>query len=205
MDIAKNRETEEHDSTQRYEVLKELGDCYVSTGDFLQAQKCYEKAATLSPDDAAPYVGLGVIALQQNLPDDAEVAFKVACRLDGKCSKAYTGMAMVAQQKGNDKQAFEMYLKGLELDSDSLTALLGLFQTSCKMGTFAQVIHYLEVYLDMHPGDCSVMFTLAALYIRENKIDRSRQILLDILALDEQNQDARKLLEEIEHNELQSR
>jgi tetratricopeptide (TPR) repeat protein len=204
MDITK-KEKEEHDSIQHYEVLKELGDCYVSVGDFLQAQDCYEKAATLSPDDAGPYVGLGVIALQQNLPADAEVAFKVACRLDNKCSKAYAGLAMAAQQRGDDRRAFDMYLKSLELDSDNLTALLGLFQTSCRMGSFAQVIHYLEVYLNMHPGDCPVMFTLAALYMKENKLEKSRQILLDILALDSQNKDAQKLLEEIEHSRIKSR
>ncbi|MFH1884592.1 MAG: tetratricopeptide repeat protein, partial [Planctomycetota bacterium] len=132
MDITQNNVDEQHDSTQHYEVLQELGDCYTSVGNYTQAQQYYEKAAVLSPDEAGPYVGLGVVALQKNLLDDAEIAFRVACRLDANCAKAYAGFAMVAQQRADYKQAFEMYLKSLELDTDNLIALLGLFQTSCQ-------------------------------------------------------------------------
>jgi tetratricopeptide (TPR) repeat protein len=107
---------------------------------------------------------------------------------------------MVAQQRADYKRAFEMYLKCLELDVDNLTALLGLFQTSCQMGSFARVIHYLQAYLNMHPGDTSVMFSLAALYMKDGRLDQSRAILLDILALDPANRDATNLLEEVEQN-----
>jgi tetratricopeptide (TPR) repeat protein len=200
MDIKQNNIDEQHDSTQHYEVLQELGDCYTSVGNYTQAQQCYEKAAVLSPDEAGPYVGLGVVALQKNLLDDSEIAFRVACRLDANCAKAYAGLAMVAQQRANYKQAFEMYLKSLELDTDNLIALLGLFQTSCQMGSFSKVIHYLEAYLNMHPGDTSVMFPLAALYMKDGKLEESKNILLDLLALDKSHTDAANLLEEVEHS-----
>jgi tetratricopeptide (TPR) repeat protein len=195
---------EEHNSTQHYEVLQELGDCYTSVGNYVEAQRCYEKAASLEPDEPAPYVGIGVVALQKNLLDDAEIAFRVACRLDANCAKAYAGLGLIAQQRDDHKHAFEMYLKCLELDNDNLTALLGLFQTSCRMGSFAQIINYLKVYLNMHPGDTSVMFTLAALYTRDGWLSQAKGILLDVLALDENNKDAANLLEEVEHNLAQT-
>ncbi|MHC4544305.1 MAG: tetratricopeptide repeat protein, partial [Planctomycetota bacterium] len=167
MDITGNDTEQQQDSTESYEVLQELGDCYTSVGKHSEAHKCYEKAASLGPDEPGPYVGLGVVALQKNLLEDAEIAFRVACRLDANCSKAYAGLAMVAQQRADYKRAFEMYLRCLELDVDNLIALLGLFQTSCQMGSFAKVIHYLKLYLNMHPGDTSVMFPLAALYMKD--------------------------------------
>lgn len=201
----RENELEECASTQHYEVLQELGDCYTSVGSYAQAQNCYEKAASLGPDEPGPYVGLGVVALQKDLLDDAEIAFRVACRLDVNCAKAYAGLAMVAQQRADYKQAFEMYLKCLELDIDNLTALLGLFQTSCQMGSFAKIIYYLEAYLNMHPGDTSVMFSLAALYMRDARFEKSRKILMDILTLDSANKDAVDLLEEVEHNLAQAR
>jgi tetratricopeptide (TPR) repeat protein len=204
MDVTQENGIEKPDVTQHYEVLQELGDCYTSVGNYVQAQQCYEKAASLGPDESGPYVGLGVIALQKNLLDDAEIAFRVACRLDAKCAKACAGLAMVAQQRADYKKAFEMYLKCLELDTDNLTALLGLFQTSCQMGSFAKVIHYLEVYLNMHPGDTSVMFSLAALYMKDGRFEQSKKVLLDILTLDPANQDAVNLLEEVEHSLVQT-
>lgn len=204
MDVRQENDVEEHDSTQHYEVMQELGDCYTCVGNGIEAQRCYEKAASLGPDEPGPYVGLGVIALRKNLLDDAEIAFRVASRLDANCAKAYAGLAMVAQQRDNYKQAFEMYLKCLELDTDNLTALLGLFQTSCQMGSFGKVIHYLEAYLIMHPGDTSVMFSLAALYMKDGQLEQSKRILLDVLTLDPANNDAANLLEEVEHNLAQT-
>ena len=195
---------QQHDSTQHYEVLQELGDCYSSVGDYAQAQKHYEKAAVLAPDEPGPYVGLGVAALQQNQLDDAEIAFRVACRLDANCAKAYAGLGLAAQQRADYKQAFEMYLKCLELDTDNMIALLGLFQTSCQMGSFAKVTHYLKVYLNTHPGDTSVMFPLAALYLKDGRLEESRKVLLDLLSLDKDHKDAANLLEEVEHSQAQA-
>jgi tetratricopeptide (TPR) repeat protein len=200
MDREKNDVIEQSDTTQSYEELQKLGDYYTSVGDYAQAQKCYGKATSLSPDEPGPYVGLGVVDFQKDLLDNAEIAFRVACRLAPDCSRAYAGLAMVAQKKGDYEKAFEMYLKCLELDTDNLTALLGLFQTSCKMGSFAKIIHYLELYLNMHPHDSSVMFSLAALYVKEGRFEQSRKVLLDILTLDCGNQDAANLLEEVNRN-----
>ncbi|MBN2312935.1 MAG: tetratricopeptide repeat protein [Sedimentisphaerales bacterium] len=205
MDATLNDASQQHDSTQHYEVLQELGDCHNTLGDYSQAQKYYEQAATLAPDEPGPYVGLGVIALQENRLDDAETAFRVACRLDNRCVKGYAGLGITAQQKTDYKRAFEMYLKCLELDSDNLIALLGLFQASCEMGSFSEITHYLEVYLDMHPGDTSVMFPLASLYMKDGRFDECRKILLDLLALDESHKDAIALLEEVEHSLTQTR
>lgn len=200
MDTTQENTVKEPDSTQHYEVLQELGDCHTSVGNYIEAQRCYEKAAELGPDEPRPYVGFGVIALEKNLLDDAEIAFRVACRLDPGCAKAYAGLAMVSQQRKDYQQAFDLYLKCLELDCDNAIALLGLFQTSCQMGTFAKIIHYLQVYLNMHPGDTSVMFSLAALYLKDERLEQSKKMLLDILALDAANQDAANLLEEVEHS-----
>ena len=198
MDKKKNNVSEQDDTIQCYEVLQQSGDHYTSVGDYTRAQQCYGKAASLNPDEPDPYVGLGIVAFQKNLLDDADIAFRVACRLDCDCSRAYVGLAVVAQERGDYEKAFEMYLKCLELDSENMTALLGLFQTSCQMGSFAKIIHYLKLYLSTHPHDSSVMFSLAALYIKESCFEQSRKILLDILTLDPKNKDAANLLEEIE-------
>lgn len=190
--------------TQHFEIVQELGDCYVQLGDYEQARGCYEKAATLDPDEAGPYVGTGVIALQQGKLDDALIAFRVAQRLNPQNSKVYAGQAMICQQRGQMKQAFDLYLRCLDLDSDNLSALLGLFQVSCAMGSFGRVIEYLKVYLNMHPGDTAVMFCLATLYLKDQKPAAARDLLSDVLALEPANTDAANLLEEVNHRLAQN-
>jgi len=100
MDTARTNEIEKRKRTQHYEVLREMGDCYTSVGDYSQAQRCYEKAASLGPDEPGPYVGLGVAALQKEELDEAEIAFRVACRLDANCAKAYAGAAATGSSAG---------------------------------------------------------------------------------------------------------
>ena len=195
--------SEQPGSANRFQQVQQLGDCHVTIGNYAQAKRHYERAAALAPDEPRPYVGLGVVAMVNNHFEDAEIAFRVACRLDPTCSKAYAGLALVEQQRGHFKTAFDLYLRSLELDTDNLTALLGLFQTSCQMGSFAKVIHYLQVYLDSHPADTSVMFCLAALYMKDGRLDQSRQVLADLVTLDPANKDAVNLLEEIEHSLVQ--
>jgi tetratricopeptide (TPR) repeat protein len=205
MDITEDKNIEQNDAGQHYEVLQELGDCYTFTGNLVKAKSCYEKAASLAPDEAGPHVGLGVVALQKELLADSQAAFGVACRLDRNCSKAYAGLAIVEQQRGDCGQAFEMYLKCLDIDPENLTALLGLLQTCCHTGSYEKIIHHLEEYLNRHPGDTSLMFTLAALYMKDSRFEESKVLLLDILSLDGDNADAANLLEEVERKFVQTK
>jgi len=150
-------------------------------------------------------LGIGMIALQKGRLEESINAFKVAKRLDGDCAKAHCGLAIAYQQTGKLSDAFDHFLKCLKLDTDNLTALLGLFQTSCLMGSFSKVIYYLEVYLDMHPEDTSVMFCLATLYMKDSSLFMSKKILLDILKVEPQNMDSANLLEEVEYLIAQSK
>jgi Tfp pilus assembly protein PilF len=193
-----NEIANEHKFTQRYDVLIDLGDCHVTVGNTSPAKECYEKAAQIEPDRAEPYVGLGVIALQKGDMENADIAFKVGVRLDARCAKAWCGLGMVCQMRKQHPQAQEYYLRSLEIDPDNLTALLGLFQSSCQMGSFGKVIHYLDAYLNMHPGDTAVMFCLASLYVRDGRYVEARRLLRDVLILVPENGDAANLLEEVD-------
>jgi cytochrome c-type biogenesis protein CcmH/NrfG len=199
MDLTRLNTVPDQGWSQHYDVLQEVGDCFATMGDYSQAQECYEQAAVLSPDEPGPYLGTGVIALQQGRTEDAEIAFRVALRLDGRNSRALAGLAMIAQQRDEHATAFDLYLKSLELDGDNLTSLLGLFQVSCRMGSFSRVIEYLQMYLNLHPADTAVMFCLATLYQREKQYDKAKQLLRDILVLEPEHTEARNLLEEVEN------
>lgn len=189
----------EQGTNQHFEVVNELGQCYVNMGDYDRAKECFEKAATIDTDSAEPYLGLGVVAIQQQNLTDAEISFKVAKRLNNRCAKAYCGLGMVYQQQQRFSDAFDNYLFSLEIDTDNMTALLGLFQASCKMGSFDKVIDYLKLYLKMHPNDSSVMFTLGSLYFKQRNLLSARQMLFAVLSLEPSNTDAANLLEEVEY------
>ncbi len=186
------------DARQHFEVLKELGDCCASMGDHARADEAYRHASSLDPLAAGPYVGMGTVATQTDRLDLAVRAFRQALRNDPRCAEAYGGLAIVHQRRKEYSEAFDVYLKCLELDSDNLVALLGLFQTSCRMGTFRRIIHYLERFLQRHPGDTSVLFCLASLYAREGAYERASDALLSVLALEPDKAEAVDLLEQVQ-------
>jgi tetratricopeptide (TPR) repeat protein len=186
-------------------LWKELGDCRFELGDSDGAAECYRKASAAAPGEPGPDMGLGAIALQKEDLAEALRCFQLAADKGPESSEAYCGLAMVHQQRGEFSQALSMYLRSLKYNCDNLMALLGLFQTSCKMGTFAVVIHFLEVYLDRHPDDASVLFCLATLYAREGKYHQAGLALNTVLAIDPGLAQARELLAQVQQAAAQKR
>ncbi len=182
----------------QFAAFKDMGDRYTGEGKYDQACDCYNRAAAICPGEVGPYVGLGTIAVRTDRLDLAHECFDLALGLQADCAEAFAGLAMVYQHSDQYDKAFEMYLKCLEQDDQNLVALLGLFQTSCQMGSFSKIIYYLQVYLDKHPCDTSVLFCLASLYVKEGRLPDARDKLVSVLAIEPSKTEAAALLEEIE-------
>ncbi|MFA6132748.1 MAG: tetratricopeptide repeat protein [Phycisphaerae bacterium] len=181
-----------------FQQLKDLGDCLAATGELEQAGACYQRASRMVEQDAALWVSMGSLALREGKIDQARRLFERAVRAEPDNADAQAGMAMVHQQMRNYPAAFLAYMKCLELNSDNLMALLGLFQVSCQMGTFSHIIRYLEIYLLSHPDDTAVLFCLATLQAREGKLPQARQAVGRVLAQEPQKIEALELLGQIE-------
>lgn len=182
---------------QHFEVCSELAECQCAMGDYTKAERCYNEAAKLCPERPEPHVGLGMLYFNMDLVRDARRAFERALALDEKNSDALTGLAGTYVKEREYDDAFDIYIKALKIDPDNLLALLGLFRTSCLMGSFAKVIYYLEYYLKLHPGDPSVLFCLATLYVKEDRLSLAREMLDRILSADPANAEAKALLAQV--------
>jgi tetratricopeptide (TPR) repeat protein len=165
----------------------------------------FSRAAVLAPDRADPLVGLANVSFQLGRHEEAYRQFLRALELDGRSAGACTGLATIYQERMDFPQAFDMYLRALEIEPDNLLALLGLFQMSRRMGTFKQIIHYLEVYRKGHPDDSAVLFCLASLYVQENRLLRARELLLEVLDIEPGKPEANALLAQIRRAMLDAR
>ena len=193
--------TEEH-LYQHFEVVSELAECHCALAEYGKAERYYREASSLAPERPEPHTGLGTLFLQMDLLADARREFALALALQPANPEALNGVAAVAMREGKPAEAFEAYLASLDADPDNLLALLGLFRTSCIMGTFSRVIGYLNVYLDMHPGDTSVMFCLATLYVKEGKLEECCAILERLLVLEPGHRQASQLLAQTQDSAL---
>lgn len=185
-------------AADRAQMLNELGDCHTAMHRYRQAEQCYRQAARLKPRQPDAFLSLGVLALRQGDTDKARKTFLAALRSDPGNPDAYTGLAMIELQRGNQPAAFELYLKALEANPDNLMALLGLFEASVAMGHFGRIIEYLELYLETHPTDTSVLFCLASLYARDDKLLLARRTLRQLLDIEPEKDEAEQLLRRVE-------
>ena len=182
-----------------YKNLKDLGDCHAAMGDLKHAKISYQQAASVAPLEAAPHLDLGGLAIRDGRLREAKEHYRQAIALNSASSEAYGGFAVACHQLDECQAAFEAYMKCLELDQDNLVALLGLFQTSRQMGTFAQITRYLEIYLQTHVNDTAVLFCLATLYARDSRFDQARQAVLKVLSIEPEKPEAMTLLIQIEN------
>ncbi len=185
--------------TYHYKNLKDLGDCHAAMGDLKHARISYRQAPYAVPLDAAGRVDLGALAIRAGRFREAKEHYQKAIALNPGAPEAYGGFAVACHQLSEHAAAFEAYMKCLELDPDNLVALLGLFQTSCQMGTFAQITRYLEIYLRGHADDTAVLFCLATLYARDSRFERAREAVLKVLSIEPEKPEAMKLLIQIEN------
>ncbi len=186
-----------------YEVLMRRADFCSASAASEYARQCYIKASALAPARDEPYVGLGIVSLQQNDLEGAQAAFETACRLDERCERGFCGMGIVYQQKGNCQKALSMYSRCLELDGDDMTALLGLLEISHQTGDLDEIKYFLRQYMARHPHDVAIMLCLASVYLQAEQFAEARQILTDVLILDADNITAVDLIEELDHMEGQ--
>ena len=181
-----------------YDLILELGACYLAIGKYDLARECFDKAANMMPSDPEPYVGLGEVSLRKELFQDAKLPFETALRFDEGCAEAYCGLGKAYQQLGNITKAFEMYQRCYKQNKDGARYLLGLFQVSCQLGKFSCVTEYMEDYLVRHPDDTSIMYCLITLYLRSELFCKARDMLTDYLVLEPSNENATTIFRELE-------
>ncbi len=177
----------------------DLANYYLALDEFENAREFFDRASKIDPDNPEPYIGTGLIAMAQGDDESAMAALVLSVKLGQDNSKAHASLASLYQKLGEFENSFTCYLKSLELDCDNMAALLGLFQVSAQMGSFSKMIYYLEQYLMKHPDDLSVLFCLSNLYIKENKLDLAKDILVELISLDANHKDALELLEEVDN------
>ncbi len=184
----------------KYSLLQELGEAYSDAEQYDKAIEVLLKAIRHEPRFPTAHASLGMVQLRVGRLQEATNAFQNALKCEGTHAVACRGMGMVFQRTGQFTRAFEMYLKALEQDDDDLLSLLGLFQTSCKMGTFSKITHYLETYLGNHPEDTSVTFCLATLYAKEGRLEDARDQLMTLLTIEPGKEEAIHMLEKVQQH-----
>ena len=86
-------------------VYDRLGDAYLRSGDFINAQKSLDRAVLLEPTLNIPYILLGKVLLEQNNALMATMYLKHAIAIDAKNSMAHALLGRAYRSLGRTDDA----------------------------------------------------------------------------------------------------
>ncbi len=117
-----NTEQQLQDLNKSILILPNAGNMYANRGDFYHTQKQYDlseadycKQAELEPGNAYPHAALGIIAIEKENYQEAEMHLSYALKLDPNYYQAYTLMGDCHLAGRNYVKAIECYTKTLAI------------------------------------------------------------------------------------------
>ncbi len=183
---------------QRYDVCKELGECYLDRGEPDNARAYFELAVRLRPEFAGGHAGLGRVALRRGEVDKARELFEAARQKEPKSAEAVAGLAAVAAERGDADEAMRLYAESLALDGEDLATLAAMSDVCLRAGAPERVAGLLEAYLQRHPGSPRALLYAARLQAVRGEAAAARATLIGLLALRPDDDQAAALLAEID-------
>lgn len=130
-----------------------LGAFLLETDDFQRGLKTLRRAADLAPSDPRPLLLLGDWTTRNGRWDLARRMYYAAQKRSERCAAAWVGLGRVSQLEDKPADAENNYMKALEIDPSSPSALYNLgtlFVSSSDTNKAAQGRNYLAKYRSLH-------------------------------------------------------
>jgi GT2 family glycosyltransferase/tetratricopeptide (TPR) repeat protein len=110
----------------------------------------------------------GIIAMQRQAFDEANLAFQKAFDHGGDPRKSLMGQGMAAAGLGQLEQAWNAFSKVLDRQPDDGDAIHWLLRAGIVLERWEALAEYLKRFASRNPGDLSVRFALAGVFLRLN-------------------------------------
>lgn len=141
-----------------------------------EAHELFAEASSLAPALADPLLGLGSLALHRGDAGAAEDHFRSALQIESSArSRAGLGLALATQ--GRAPEAVSELEAALDLEPDTLAAIHGLVQACFQSGELAPAERRVSAYLETHPGNLDMAFTLAGLRLQQGDHDGALEMV----------------------------
>lgn len=181
------------------ELLAMLAQVRLKTEEFEEAEKLFKLGRRKFPHDATWSKGRAAVALKTGDRSELKSALEDLAHLDGDDPAWARKRAQIALDDGEHEKAVKFGRDALFVDVTNVDVhrILGLANLALKNHEMAA--REFEVALELKPDEAGddVELGLARAYIGLDRKDDARARLNAILARDEDNQDARELLEKL--------
>jgi glycosyltransferase involved in cell wall biosynthesis/tetratricopeptide (TPR) repeat protein/2-polyprenyl-3-methyl-5-hydroxy-6-metoxy-1,4-benzoquinol methylase len=172
--------------------------CCMHLQDAKRAGVLYEKALSIQPENIPARMGMSSIELQKGNWGTAIEGFFQVLETQQKNDKAWAGLGIAFRQKNMKPQAMDCFIHSLDANVENSLALTNLMELSYEEKKFAECEKVLEKYLKLHPAKLDMLFGLAGIQYKMDKLDEANSALDKILLFDPGHKDALDLRAQVE-------
>ncbi len=180
-----------------FDINRLRGHCMLRKGRFEEAEACYRKALSIDESSEKPYLGLGSLELMRGSFANAENSFAKALERNPHSDKARLGLALVRLEQGQEHEAFDEARRALDANIENQQAMLVCIKAGLKANRLETTEQYLSKYIELHPANTEILFTLAGVRYRLGDIEGAREAAECILIFKPDHQPAKELLEQL--------
>jgi len=124
-----------------------------------------------SPSHAEGLLMKGILCMQREQYEQAEIAFDSALRGGANRKKCRMGMGMASLGRAYAQGAWEQFLQVLEEYPDDAEAIHWLLRAGTEQNRWDELGRYLRKYLLRNPADLAIRFALAGVLVRGEQIE----------------------------------
>jgi len=180
------------------EAWNNLGMIAAELGQPDQAVQDFQQSLTWRPDYAVALLNLGNVYRRQRLFDKAQDCLARALQLLPDDPEINFSLGMLYAQQDQLAPATTYLQKALVLRPEYPEALNNLGIIFVRQGDYARAEEEFRTGIRLSPAFDQSYLNLARLYALQNDRERARQVLTQLLALQPQNANARKSLEQLQ-------
>lgn len=157
------------DTTERSQILANIGRLYLKDGHYEKAVWEYQKALGIDPQLASAYTGLGLAYTMLERYSEAVIAQRKALELQPNLAKAHAGLGLTYFRQNGLESALEHYRHAVALDPEFLEARLKIGIILLNQKHYAEAIDTYLAILDLKPDDPEVYYNLGLCYAHQAK------------------------------------
>ena len=162
------------ESSELFEVFKNLGNIAMREGDFEGAEEYYNKAFTIDPRSDVLHINLGTLALQQQEQNLAVTRFRTALEINPRNDKAWVGLALVHNEMGDHVLSRANLENALDINSKNRTAVHLAASWAIRDQDYPFAIESLENFVSDVDCDEEMSLLLIHLFCMRNQFVEAR-------------------------------
>ena len=125
----------------------ERGYLFDEAGNTEEAIRCYNESIRITPNIAA-YVNLGVLLVDTQRPEQAEIVFRTAIQLDPNLAQTYDNLGVLLAETQRPEQAEEAYRTAIQLDPNYANAYYNMACLKSLNGEIETAFEWLREAFD---------------------------------------------------------